>query len=258
MKVRLAPDPKVLDRLPVAPVGLPAVTAARMAEMDEVLLQEAGLPLLVMMENAGRALATLTRLLYPEAATVVVLAGKGGNGGGGLAAARHLLNAGLDVRVHLATRPERLSEAGTVQARVLGESGVPLRVGRPGTEVGDVVLDALLGYAQRGRPRDEAAGLVSWSLETGAPVLALDVPTGLDPDTGAAHEPCSRPVLTLTLALPKRGLLTAPGRSRAGTLLLADIGVPPQVHRAFGAPEALFSAGPVLRLSERPSESSRD
>lgn len=235
--------------LPTAP-RIPAVTAEEMHKMDRVLVDEVGLPLIAMMEAAGRNLADAAGRLAPDAEHVTVLAGKGGNGGGGLAAARHLANRGLDVTVHLAHDRAALIDATATQARVLEAAGVPLAKALP-TDPGDLVVDALLGYAQRGPPRELVAQHATWAQQAPARVVSLDVPTGLDPDDGTRHDPCILPALTVTLALPKAGLLKA-DQVATGEIWLADIGVPATIYQRYDAPAPLFREGPLLKLTTRP------
>ena len=94
----------------------------------------------------------------------------------------------------------------------------------------DLVIDAVIGYSLAGPPRDGPAGLIRAANQAAVPVLALDVPGGGDAATGHAHDPSVRATATLTLALPKTGLRTDPGRGHAGELYLADIGVPPELY----------------------------
>lgn len=229
MSARLRANP-----LPAAPSGIPAVSASTMREMDRVLVDEMGLALLSMMENAGRGLADAVEQVAPEAAAVTVLAGKGGNGGGGLAAGRHLSNRGYQVDVHLASSLGDLGEAAATQAHVLQRSGIPLSTDGDPELANDVVVDALLGYGQTGPPRGRVGDLVAWAGRADATPISLDVPTGLDPDDGSTRDPRVTPVATVTLALPKRGLVAA-DPADTGDLLLADIGIPGPVYERFGA-----------------------
>ncbi len=200
-----------------------------MREVDRVLVEELGISLARLMENAGRNVALLAReLLGGDAAGahVVVLAGPGGNGGGGLAAARHLVAAGADVAIALGA--ERTSPATGEQLAILRRMGV--REGSRGEP--DLVIDALLGYGQSGAPRGEAARLIEWC--SGRPVLALDVPSGLELETGVLHEPHVAADATLTLALPKEGLRAPKAAEAVGRLYLADLSVPATVYERLG------------------------
>ncbi|MBI2911396.1 MAG: NAD(P)H-hydrate epimerase [Chloroflexi bacterium] len=230
-----------------------------MIELDRLMVEEYGIGLLQMMENAGRSLAAVARHLLGGDVTgrkVVVLVGAGNNGGGGMAAARHLANAGATVLVALAAPPAGEGGVAEQQRRALVLMGVPGADGampvaglQPALAGADLVLDALIGYSLRGAPREPVAGFIRAANAAQARRLALDLPSGLDPDTGAAGEPCVRASATLTLAWPKNGLLVEAARPFVGDLYLADISVPAAVYRAVGVdPGALFGRGPVMRL----------
>lgn len=206
---------------------LPALTADQMREVDRVMVDDLHIGLIQMMENAGRNLADLAQHRYLPA-EVVVLAGPGGNGGGGLVAARHLANRGVQVRVVLASEDPKLP-AVKRQLDILRRMDVPLSAEPP--DHSDLVVDALLGYSLRGNPHGRAASLIAWANAGSTPVLSLDTPSGLDVTTGAAATPCIRADATLTLALPKLGLVGSP---QVGELYLADISVPAQVYARFG------------------------
>ncbi len=219
----------------------PVVTVAQMREVDRLMEEEAGISLMQMMENAGRSLADLVRARHGDSA-VTVLAGSGGNGGGGLVAARHLANRGTEVTVTMSTDQPR-----EVTARQLAS------VRRMGIEVGTeprpggVIVDALVGYSLAGDPRGRVAELIEWAGNSRAAVVALDVPSGIDADTGRALSRAVRADATLTIALPKAGLGAS---ERVGDLYLTDISVPAWVYREVGVtpPSDLFAAGQVVRL----------
>jgi NAD(P)H-hydrate epimerase len=116
----------------------------------------------------------------------------------------------------------------------------------------DLIIDGVIGYSLRGAPRDGAARLITWANQAAAPVLALDVPSGLDGTTGAPADPTIEAAATMTLALPKRGLMAVGARPYVGELYLADIGVPPALYAR--APLGLevplaFAASDLVRLS---------
>jgi NAD(P)H-hydrate epimerase len=234
---------------PPALTGVPWVSVAQMREIDRLMIAVLGISLARMMENAGRSLAVVARHMLGgtvRGRRVVVLAGPGGNGGGGLAGARHLANAGADVDVRLATT----SMAGVTgeQLAILRAMGAAPRHPPGGAiEGADLVVDALLGYSQRGDPRGEVARLVAAT--EGGRMLALDVPTGLDPDSGQVGRLAVRADVTLTLAAPKIGLAAAAARPRVGRLLLADISVPPELWARVGAgPGVVFDRGPIVAI----------
>jgi NAD(P)H-hydrate epimerase len=241
----------------------PAVTSAQMREVDRAMIEDFHIELVQMMENAGRGLTELAVDVFGPP-RVLVLAGPGGNGGGGLVAARHLANRGRQVRVVLATQAERLAAVPRHQLDILTRMGVPVAVAArlddlPSTlhAHGDVdlVIDALLGYSLSGDPREPVASLIRWINEQSAPVLSLDTPSGLDVTSGVPAEPCVLATATLTLALPKTGLLRAP---QVGQLHLADISVPPVLYRRLGIEVGdLFAQSPIVHVSTGPKTTTR-
>lgn len=234
-------------------MSLPALTAAQMAEVDRLMIEEYGILLIQMMENAGRNLAELARRLLGGRATgrrVVVLCGAGNNGGGGMVAARYLHNQGADVQVTLSAGPARLKDIPAHQWRTLQAMGLAnhddLDLGQA-----DLILDALIGYGLTGNPRGAPAEWINRANAAHRPILALDAPSGLDTTTGIPGEPCLRAAATLTLALPKTGLLTSAARPFVGDLYLADIGVPPQLYRRLGLQVGpLFTEDTIIPVNQ--------
>jgi NAD(P)H-hydrate epimerase len=211
-----------------------------MREVDRIMIEELHIDLVQMMENAGRSLADLAIRLF-EPATATVLAGPGGNGGGGLAAARHLSNRGVSAGVVLSRPAAEMTPVPVQQLRILDRMGLPT----PGdAEPADVIVDALIGYGLQGDPRGRAAELIAWANAQPAPVVALDTPSGLNATTGRSGSPCVRATATLTLGLPKTGLLKAP--QLVGRLFVADISVPPSVYRRLGIDVAFLFRNNVI------------
>ena len=209
---------------------VPAVTTEQMREIDRIAVEETGPNLYQMMENAGRNLASVALEMLGDGRRqyrILVLAGTGGNGGGGICAARHLANKGAATVLCMA-EPLRGSEVARWQHRVFSATpGKVLPAANLGSEKFDLILDALIGYGLTGAPTGVYSDLIGWANSSGARILALDVPSGLDSTTGATHGPVIRAEATLTLALPKTGLL----RGKPGRLLLADIGIPLETYR---------------------------
>lgn len=236
------------DRVPAD--SLTWVSVDEMREVDRIMIEDLGISLERMMENAGRSLAVVARAMLGGDARgrrILVLAGAGGNGGGGLAAARHLANAGALVEVRLTT--ETIGGVPGEQLAILRAMGLDARASPdPPTSRPDLIVDALLGYGQRGAPRGATAHLVAASHDQR--VLALDVPTGLGPDSGEPSGPAVRAEATLTLAAPKRGLRAESARPFVGRLLLADISVPAAALPGAGSGRASpFARGPVVGVA---------
>jgi NAD(P)H-hydrate epimerase len=220
---------------------LPALSGAQMREVDRAMIEDLHIELTQMMENAGHSLAELAITRFSPR-SVTVLAGPGGNGGGGMVAARHLANRGCAVQVVLSD-PDNLAPIPAHQADILRRMGAVI-VEWPAPA--QLVVDALIGYSLHGSPEGRVAELIEWANGQPSPILALDTPTGLDVTTGIAAALSIVAAATLTLALPKIGLLEAP---TVGELYLADISVPASVYRRMGIllPQ-LFRDSAVIRL----------
>ncbi len=208
-------------------IEIPAVTKQQMIEVDRVAVEDTGPNLLQMMENAGRNLALQVVASLGsnwQKAGIVVLAGNGGNGGGGICAARHLANRGANVRLGLVS-PNRLGLAAKWQRHIYQATRgreVELRDLNESNEPIDIIVDALIGYSLKGAARGETLRHIQWANNSGSPILALDIPSGIDATTGDTPGDYIKARWTLTLALPKSGLLP----NLTGDLLLADIGIP--------------------------------
>jgi NAD(P)H-hydrate epimerase len=243
--------------IPLYDGEVPQLTTEQMIEVDRAMVEDYHIELMQMMENAGRNLAHLARERFldgdPAGKPVVVLAGTGGNGGGALVAARRLHNWGARVQVVLAQPIEKLTPVPAHQFDILTRMHVPvLAAEKVGTTAPPaVVLDGLIGYSLRGAPRGAAAELIRWANGQPAPILALDVPSGIDAGTGTVYEPAVRASATLTLALPKKGLRLPAVEALVGELYLADISVPPELYASptLGLSVApLFCKAEVIRL----------
>lgn len=237
--------------------SVPYVTAAQMALVDRVMVDHYCIGMIQMMENAGRELALLARFRFLDADArgkrVAALVGSGGNGGGALVAARHLHNWGAWVEVILAQSPRDMKPVPKRQLEIVRRMGIAVRhlYEKAELEPSDLLLDGLVGYSLRGEPSGAVAELIRRANHSGAPILALDLPSGVEATTGVVFDPAIRAVATLTLALPKTGLQAACAADHVGDLYLADIGVPPAL---FQRPEfrfdvsAIFARGGVVRL----------
>ncbi len=233
-------------------IAITSISVDQMREVDRLMTAEVGISLLQMMENAGRCLATQVRRRLGgdvRSRRIVVLAGRGGNGGGGMAAARRLSIWGAEVAVVLAQSREEMHGVPLQQLTILERIGVPLHAACDRLADlladADLVIDALIGYSLRGAPSEPVASLIRAANTSARQLLALDLPSGLDGDTGQPLEPCIRASATLTLALPKRGLLERTARPWVGELHLADISVPEQVYAQLG-----LTVGPIFARSD--------
>jgi ADP-dependent NAD(P)H-hydrate dehydratase / NAD(P)H-hydrate epimerase len=211
---------------------LPVLTAAQMREADRRTI-EGGVPGATLMDQAGAAVARVVRERYPAPRRIAVLCGKGNNGGDGFAAARHLrdrqpevflIGRREDVAGDAAAHLGRLEAAG-LAVREIPDDGA-WQAAREEVGHAGLVIDALLGTGLReaasgltGRVIAEVARWVT------APVVAVDIASGLSSDTGAVPGPALRADVTVTFAAPKHGHVLPPGCDRTGELIVADIGI---------------------------------
>ena len=230
---------------------IPYLSAEQMAEVDRLMVEEYGIKLIQMLENAGRHLAVLAknRFLGGDAAgkQIVILAGSGGNGGGAMVCARNLLNWGAEVNVYLTREVELLKGTIKNQAEILQRLKVPMGIGdnlfeKPHLHL-DLIVDGIIGYSLQGAPRGRAAEMIRWTNAQNTPILALDNPSGLNASTGEALDPTIRAAATMTLAMPKIGLQKAQ-KEIVGELYLADIGVPPEL---YARPPLNLQINPLFR-----------
>ena len=214
---------------------------------------------LELMERAGAATAEAALRRYPDARRFSVWCGAGSNGGDGLVVARALRQAGRDVVVRLAAPEDTFKGAAAEMLAKAHASDVRFT---DGNEDSDLVVDAVFGTGFTGPPRREAARLLEEMASLPAPVLAVDVPSGIDASTGEVFGPAVTAEHTVTFHACKVGLAVAPGRFHAGEVAVADIGLAPvQTRNGLVSREILdlvprrsagdnkYSAGSVLVVS---------
>lgn len=220
----------------------PAVNEDEMREVDRIAVEDYQLGILPMMENAGRNLSQLaTSFLNHQPGRICILAGSGGNGGGGLSCARHLINRGYDVYIFLTKPPASLRGAARIQMAILDSAGFIISELSQVDQVlskAHLIIDALIGYSLSGPPIGETERLILSANTSPAPILSLDLPSGLNASNGSTPGVFIRAKYTLTLALPKIGLLEYPGR-----LYLGDIGIPPALYSQLGMQVPAFPSG---------------
>jgi NAD(P)H-hydrate epimerase len=232
--------------------SLPTVTAEEMAAVDRAIVEHCGLELLQVMETAGRQVAIFARAHMLGGNVlgrrITILAGSGGNGGDALVSARYLQGWGAELDVILAREldPEAHPLA-YHQAEAARRCGIPIRVADEWTVLrdADLIIDGLLGFSTRRAPEGITAQFINAANAHPALILAIDIPSGLQATTGEAFSPTMRARATLTLGLPKAGLL-APGAAEAtGVIWAADIGIPEAAYRAIGR-----EIGPIFARDE--------
>jgi ADP-dependent NAD(P)H-hydrate dehydratase / NAD(P)H-hydrate epimerase len=228
----------------ITPAPATLWTAALAAASDRHTMDVLGVPSLLLMERAALTVSHEVAALA-DGAPVGVLVGPGNNGGDGLAVARQLHGWGVPVAAWLVT--EGHGAAVAEQLRLARACGVAVHHGQPrDAEAGRLWVDGLLGTGSRGAPRGGVAEAVAWLSAHAARCVAIDLPTGVDPDTGQVVALAVRAEVTVTFARSKPGLHITPGRAHAGRVVVADIGlVPPPPAQAGASREHLLDPAVV-------------
>jgi NAD(P)H-hydrate epimerase len=223
--------------------ALPRLSSAQVKELDRLAAERFGVAIDWLMEAAGWQLAR-----FCDAPTAVVC-GLGNNGGDGLAAARHLQRWGRLTNVSCID-PLRLGTEARQELEALRRNGVRVS-DRPRFEGAEIILDAIFGTGLSRPPAGRFAEWIETVNNAKLRVVAVDVPSGLDADSGHAYAPCVHASATVTFSLPKAGLMTGDGPRLSGEVWCADIGVPLEALAAIGvdAPPDLFSTCDIRLVS---------
>lgn len=242
------------------------VTAEQMRELDRRASVEFGVPSIVLMENAGLrtfdvALQMLTEVCGQSAA---IVCGKGNNGGDGFVVARHLHQAGAEVRVLLIGRRDDVKGDALINLEIAEKSGINIEEVSEIAHLqmilahSDLIVDALFGTGIKGDITGFAGEVIDAINASGRPVVSVDLPSGLDADTGQIGGRCVIADATVTFALPKIGLVTHPGVEYAGEVTVAEIGVPKRGFETAGINTYVVGPEDVLaRLPARPDDANK-
>ncbi|MGI6000995.1 MAG: NAD(P)H-hydrate dehydratase [Candidatus Merdisoma sp.] len=253
--------------------GVRIAAAAQMKETDRVAIEKRGIPSEVLMERAARHVAEAAEEFLekrrkgpassgeaaPEAGfRIAVFCGPGNNGGDGVAAARFLKEKGMKVRAFLVGSREKLTADTRLMEERLREAGLLLEDWQAEAEnseqkswcaSADLILDALLGIGLRGEVRPQMKEVILWLDSLSVPVLAVDIASGIDTDTGAVLGAALHASLTVTFTLPKFGHYEGQGSCHAGSLKVCDIGIPEAVV------DQVLSSGTKIRAEKTGEES---
>jgi NAD(P)H-hydrate epimerase len=211
--------------------------AQEMKDIDRRASEEYLIPGLILMENAGLRTLELIEEQFGRLndLNVVVLAGKGNNGGDGLVVARHLINAGARVNIFLMVEPDKLSGDARANYLILNKMNASIYPLCSEADLdrllinllpAQIIIDAIYGIGFKGSLNDlesRVAKMANWSQ---AMTIAVDIPSGVEADTGKVNGEAIKADHTITFALPKIGLVFEPGRDHVGTLTVADISIP--------------------------------
>ncbi|MBX3707224.1 MAG: NAD(P)H-hydrate dehydratase [Pseudomonadales bacterium] len=205
--------------------------AAQCRALDRLAIDQQATPGFTLMTRAGQAALDCLLERWPDARALTVCCGKGNNAGDGYVVAALARRLGLAVELLQVGDPAALEGDAALARDMAQASGVAVAGAWPDAPAGDVVVDALLGTGLRGPLRPPYAAAVNWINGSGRPVLALDLPTGVDADTGSVTDPVVRAAVTISFIGRKLGLYTGPGRSVAGARRFAGLGVGAPVYR---------------------------
>lgn len=219
------------------------LTREQVRSVDRIAIDEFGIPGIVLMENAGRGCAELL-IRRGVNGPVSICCGKGNNGGDGFVIARHLEIHGIPCEVVLFANPEELSGDAATNCRILQHSGTPIHVLQTESDAetlsrslqqAEWVVDALLGTGTRGDIRAPFTTVIERVNRAGTPVLAVDIPSGLDCDTGQPLGPCIEARVTGTFVARKTGFLEPGAEPFLGEVEVIGIGIPPTLLTRFGS-----------------------
>ena len=214
------------------------VTAQEMRQIDQQTIEQIGIPGAVLMEHAGSAVVRIIRERNPECRRIAVVVGKGNNGGDGLVVARQLAHSGQPIQIFLVSPPEGFAGDALTNLQIAQNLDLPITMMLSENELKgvknqitacDLIVDSIFGTGLRGGVHGFIGDVIACINETGKPVVAIDLPSGLSADTGIAEGACIQATYTVSMGLPKRGNLIHPGGTLTGELEVADIGFPPRI-----------------------------
>ena len=206
-----------------------------MGQIDRYTIEEVGIAGVVLMEQAGRRVIEETLADYPDLERAVILAGKGNNGGDGFVIARLLAQRGVEVKTYLVGKKETITGDAEANLKILERLGQQVQELKTAQEIknlksnlsaAEVIVDALLGTGIKGQLRGLFPNLIDLINEVQTEVISVDIPSGVEADTGVVREMAVKAQKTVTFGLPKLGLLLYPGTKFVGKLEVVEIGIP--------------------------------
>jgi ADP-dependent NAD(P)H-hydrate dehydratase / NAD(P)H-hydrate epimerase len=236
-------------------IALFLVTSEQMRSIDYHTIQHIGIPAAVLMENAGRAVAEEVRKLImakgsPNPKPWLILIGKGNNGGDGIVAARQLAQMNVKADLLYAIDPLMLKGDAALQRDIAECLGIASSTYAPGAvhwHAYSGIVDGLLGTGSSGTPREPYAALIQEANESGLPIVSIDIPSGMNANTGEVSGQSIRATVTVALAFAKIGLYQYPGADYAGEVIVRPIGIPEALAGKFEVNSALSDRASVLR-----------
>lgn len=240
----------------------PLLTKDQIRELDRRAMTDYGIPGILLMENAGLGVVRRIESLFtPDSAEkILILCGKGNNGGDGFVVARHLLNHGYDVVIRIFGDPGALKGETHSNYQMLCQMEADVQRLDNASDLQDsmdagLIVDALLGTGVTGEIHEPLSALIDWINRQDCPVVSIDLPSGLQADSGQFEGACVRADYTLTMAELKLGLMLYPGRDLAGEVEVVDIASPPAVTESLNIKTFRLEAADITRvLPQRPSD----
>lgn len=215
--------------------------------LDRRAVEDYGIPILVLMENAGRAVADAVRRHLKKDSRVLVLAGPGNNGGDALVATRHLHNAAVPVEILLLAARDAYRDPAAAQLQIVTAMKLPVETLSPDhaelrdwvveSRPEDVIVDGLFGTGLSRAVEGLAADVIKAANASRHPVVAIDIPSGMDADTGlpAGNGPMIRALETISFCGMKKGFALPEAHRSTGKITIADIGAPRELLRQLAS-----------------------
>ena len=239
------------------------LNASQMREADRRTIEEIGIPSLVLMENAGRQVVAAIEAHFEDVDDrhVAVLAGRGNNGGDAFVVARTLLNRGVNVAVFVVGSLDEVKGDARVNLEILGRLGLSVveianeqqwELHSSEVSACDLIVDAIFGTGLKTPIAGTLETIVADLNEMGIPIVSIDLPSGMSADTHQLIGDCVQAAVTVTLGAPKLPLVLPPAATRAGELVVADIGIPPGVIDEVDGPRLEIITPAPLREHVRP------
>lgn len=232
------------------------VSPSTMRQMDKIAIEEFKIPGVILMENAGIKVAQAVKNMWKAAKNgvsrkVVFFCGKGNNGGDGFVAARHLVNMGFEASVFIIADPDSITGDAAINLEIIKNLDIAIKVIKEEADLGEakdlakgafVLVDAIFGTGLKGQVRGIAKSVIEIINQLEIPVISVDIPSGICGSTGKVLGAAVKAHQTVTLALPKTGLLLYPGAEYVGELITADISMPTKLVKSIDAEAELLDA----------------
>ncbi len=237
------------------------VTPEQMRKLDKIAMEQYGIPGVVLMENAGRRIAKeAVKLSGGGGKPMVLIAGKGNNGGDVMVAARHLFNRGCPVKVFALKELTHMKGDAGLNAAILIKMDIPVHVISSAADLASfhqalegnpIVIDGMFGTGFRGGLTDTILSIVRAVNKSRCSVISVDIPSGVDGETGQIRSGCVMADVTVTFGFPKTGLLQYPGAKAVGHLIVADISIPRNIETGPGPGIVLLTEELVSKIIPR-------